>query len=100
MRDREYEETARDFSRQELEAQKDEFIRGCYEAYDLLTSQGAKALEDGNLPSIANAINRMLAYFLIEEDYERCDFLKKFINEHMPEYQVEPDTNVEKELLK
>jgi len=100
MRGREYEETARNFERQELEAQKKEFIKGCYDAYDLLTSQGAKALDDGNLPNIANAINRMLAYFLLEEDYERCNFLKRFINEHMPDFKVEPDINVEKELLK
>lgn len=100
MRDREYEETAREFERHELDAQKKEFIKGCYDAYDLLTSQGVKALEDGNLPDIANAINRMLAYFLLEEDYERCNFLKKFIHEHMSEYDVQPDENVEKELLK
>ena len=79
MKDREYEEESREFERYELEEGKEVFISGCYEAYDLLTSQGGKALEDGNLPDIADAINRMLAYFLMEEDYERCNFLKKFI---------------------
>jgi hypothetical protein len=74
------------------------FIDGCYEAYDLLLTQGKGALESGSEESIASAINRMTALFLRKEEYERCSFLKNFVEENMPNRKVEPDKAVLNEL--
>jgi ferritin len=74
------------------------FIEGCYEAYDLLLTKGKNALETGTEESIASAINRMTALFLRKEEYERCSFLKNFVEENMPNRKVEPDKEVLKEL--
>lgn len=85
--------------RQELiRRSKEEFIEGCYEAYDLLATRGQEALKEAELSSIQKAINRMTSLFIIKEEYERCQFLKKFVDEHMPGFQITPDNDIEKDL--
>jgi hypothetical protein len=80
-----------------LRARK-EFIEGCYEAYDLLATRGEQALEGAEIPAVQRAINRMTAFFITKEEYERCDFLKRYTEKHMPGFVINPDWEVEKEL--
>lgn len=77
---------------------KTEFISGCYQAYDMLITKGPKALEEAEISSIKSAINRMAAFFISQEEYERCNFLKKFVSENMKGFSINPDKNVYKEL--
>ena len=77
---------------------KKEFIQGCYMAYDLLVAKGPEALESGDMTSICNAINRMMSLFLIREEYERCQFLKQFVNDNIPNHEIVPDPLVNLEL--
>ena len=77
---------------------KKEFINGCYMAYDMLVSKGAEALESGDMTSICNAINRMMSLFLIREEYERCQFLKQFVDANIPNHEIVPDPMVNLEL--
>ena len=100
MNDSEFEPNSREITKKQIEAQKKIFIEGCYEAYDLLTVKGKEALEVGEISSICSAINRMTALFLLNEEYERCNFLKEFVRDNIPGYTIIPDSNVEIELLK
>ena len=100
MDDAEFEANSREFTKLQIEAQKKIFIEGCYEAYDLLTSKGKEALAVGELSAICSAIDRMTALFLLNEEYERCNFLKEFAIANIPGYVIVPDKNVEIELLK
>jgi hypothetical protein len=100
MNDEECEANAAEFTKNQIEIQKKIFIEGCYEAYDLLTSKGKEALAVGELSAICSAIDRMTALFLLNEEYERCKFLKEFASANIPGYVIVPDKNVEIELLK
>jgi endo-1,4-beta-D-glucanase Y len=91
------EELARQEQRRR-EAEKQEFIKGCYQAYDILATQGSAAMQQAELPSIQKAINRMTAFFLLQEEYERCGFLKGFVEENIPGWTIDPDWTVEKNL--
>lgn len=94
----ELQEKANLLRRQMVEKSKREFIEGCYDAYDMLVSKGKQAMEGADEKSIGTAINRMTALFLMREEYERCEFLKKYAKQHLPGFEVKPDPNVEKEL--
>jgi hypothetical protein len=39
-----------------------------------------------------------MALFVINEEYERCQFLKSFADKHMPGFEISPDNSVQKEL--
>lgn len=75
-----------------------EFIQGCYEAYDLLATRGEEALDGAEIPAVQRAINRMTAFFITKEEYERCEFLKKYTEKHMPGFTITPDWEVQTEL--
>lgn len=77
-------------------AQK-EFVEGCYMAYDMLVSQGPKALESGDMSAICKAINRMMSLFIIKEEYERCQFLANYVKANIPDYEIVPDPTVKLE---
>lgn len=74
-------------------ARKD-FIEGCYMAYDMLVSQGSRALETGDVNSICKAIDRMMGLFIIKEEYERCQFLANFVKQNIPDHEIVPDSRV------
>jgi ferritin len=84
--------------RQYREKSKQEFIEGCYEAYDLLVKSGKKALDEAEVSSIQKAINRMTTFFILREEYEKCQFLKSFVKDHMPEFQITPDESIKEDL--
>jgi hypothetical protein len=96
--DDELQEKADSLRRQVIERSKREFIDGCYDAYDMLVSKGKDAVKGADPKSIGTAINRMTALFLMREEYERCEFLKKYAKKHLPGFEIKPDRSVEKEL--
>ena len=84
---------------QQLKARaRKEFIDGCYTAYEILERDGKKALDQGDLNSICRAINRMMSLFLIKEEYERCSFLKNYVEQNIPGHTIDPDPVVVQQL--
>jgi hypothetical protein len=71
-----------------------EFVDGCYAVYSMLHVRGVEALEDGDPDAIEMAINRMMALFLHREEYERCAFIKSFVEKHIPDFEIQPDWRV------
>lgn len=92
---------------QELERMKkkvdnklqESFIKGCYEGYDILTSMEEKALVEDDLLSIKKAINRMNTLFIMTEEYERCGWLKRFCEKHLPDHKIELDEEVQTKIV-
>jgi hypothetical protein len=78
---------------------QENFITGCYEGYDILTSMGEKALSKEDLPNIKKAINRMNTLFIMKEEYERCGWLKRFCEEHLPDHKIELDEEVQTKII-
>jgi hypothetical protein len=87
-----------ELNRHVLEIAKQEFIAGCYDAYEILATKGEEAIEGTDHRDIQKAINRMMALFVMNEEYERCQFIKSFVDKHMPGFEIIPDITVEKEL--
>jgi hypothetical protein len=87
-----------EMKRKIIEKSKREFIKGCYDAYELLATKGEDAIHGTKPKELQNAINRMMSLFLIKEEYERCEFLKKFATEHIPGFEITPDKSVANEL--
>lgn len=87
-----------ELQKQLKEKARQEFIEGCYAAYGILEKDGRKALEQGDLNSICRAINRMMSLFLSREEYERCSFLKRFVENHIPGHTIQPDPTVFEQL--
>ena len=75
-----------------------EFITGCYDAYEILQTSGKNALSEAGEAPIKNAINRMAALFIMREEYEKCSFLKKFVSENIPGFEIKPDEVLQKEI--
>jgi hypothetical protein len=80
------------------ERAKKDFMEGCYQAYDILVKDGGSALLEAELPSIQRAINRMTAFFIIREEFEKCQFLKNFVKENIPGFEITPDETIERDL--
>jgi hypothetical protein len=92
------EEINNELKKQFIERSKKEFVAGCYDAYELLSTKGEGAIQGASPKEIQRAINRMMALFVIKEEYERCQFLKSFVGKHMPGFEITPDNTVQKEL--
>ena len=91
-------ERANELKKKIVEKSKREFVKGCYDAYEMLSTKGGDAIQGTNPKEIQTAINRMMALFVIKEEYERCQFLKSFVDKHMPGFEINPDNSVQKEL--
>jgi hypothetical protein len=96
--DDDQEEIANELKKKIIERAKKEFVAGCYDAYEMLSTKGKEAIQGTNPKEIQTAINRMMALFVINEEYERCQFLKSFVSKHMPGFEITPDNNVQNEL--
>lgn len=96
--DDDQEEIGNELKKQLVERSKKEFVAGCYDAYEMLSTKGGEAIQGTNTKDIQTAINRMMALFVIQEEYERCQFLKSFVSKHIPGFEITPDQSVEKEL--
>ena len=91
-------EESNELNRQVIEMAKKEFIAGCYDAYEILATKGEEAIEGTDHKDIQKAINRMMALFVMNEEYEKCQFIKSFVDKHIPGFEIIPDISVGKEL--
>lgn len=66
----------------EREAKKN-FIAAAYRAYDVLVKDGINAVNTIQKDSAILAIRRILGLMQEREEYERCFFLKTFLEEEM-----------------
>lgn len=98
IEENEYEEYGQTLRKKATQKAKQDFIQGCYDAYDLLVSAGESALHGTDEKDIRNAINRMTSFFILSEEYERCEFLKNFVRRYMPGFEISPDTSIQQEL--
>ena len=83
---------------QRMERARQEFIKGCYEAYQLLVDEGPRTLQGAEITSIQRAINRMTSFFIMREEYEKCQFLKSFVTKYMPDFEIQPDESIQRDL--
>jgi hypothetical protein len=70
------------------------FIEGCYEVYDILENSGKAALSEADASSIKMAINRITAFFIMREEYEKCAFIKQYCEAYLPDFKIIPDTSI------
>lgn len=85
------------------ERKREDFIKNCNEAYQSIEDDPETIIgEEGSpteIKSLINALNRMCALFIIQEEYEKCSFLKKFMENKIPEGKFEPRIEEVKKFL-
>lgn len=96
--DEEFEAHSREIQEKLKEISRKEFVDGCYMAYDMLVSKGDSAIVDVDLDSVCKAIDRMTSLFIINEEYERCQFLADYVKRNIPGHEINPDPSVKIEM--
>ena len=75
-----------------------ETISSFNEAYELVKNVGKKSVVGVEEETLVNAFNRMLGYFVYNEEFEKCARLRNFAKDNFIDGKVEPDFRVIKEL--
>ena len=84
----------------EMETEKEiklrkEFIKNCNDAYEAILFDPDNIIDDKNpatkKSNLINALNRMSALFILQEEYEKCETLKKFAESKIPEVELTPN---------
>lgn len=74
---------------------REEFIKNCNDAYEAIISDPDNIIDDKNpatkKSNLINALNRMSALFILQEEYEKCETLKKFAESKIPEVELTPN---------
>jgi len=92
----------------EMETEKEtkerkEFIRNCNDAYEAIKTDPDNIIDDKNpatkKANLINALNRMSALFILQEEYEKCETLKKFAESKIPEVELSPNVEEIKKFL-
>jgi len=96
--DDEFEDDLEDLKLLEMErekAKREEFIENCKQAYEAIVSDPDSIVDPKATPkkkeNLINAVNRISALFILEEKYEQCGILKRFLESKVPEAQFSPD---------
>lgn len=76
--------------RKEMERETHKFRKAAYKGYDLLEKRGIKAVDLKEKEEAVIAIKRILGLMIIDEEYEKCDFLKKFLRETLSQEDPSP----------
>ena len=62
--------------------ERKEFIKNCNDAYEAIKSDPDNIVNSENpatkKANLVNALNRMSALFILQEEYEKCETLKRF----------------------
>lgn len=74
------------------------FREAAYKGYDLLEVSGKDAVDPNNIEEAILAIRRILGLMVIEEEYEKCQFLKEFLIKKLDAKNPEPIFDFEKNL--
>jgi hypothetical protein len=74
--------------------ERQEFIKNCNEAYEAIKTDPDNIVNKDNpatkKENLINALNRMSALFIIQEEYEKCEVLRKFVESKIPDVKLEP----------
>jgi hypothetical protein len=83
--------------------ERNEFIRNCNDAYEAIKSDPDNIVNDKNpatkKANLINALNRMSALFILQEEYEKCEALKRFVEAKIPEIELSPNVEEVKKFL-
>ena len=71
-----------------LSKAREEFKKAAYKGYDILITKGRGAIEEGQKDEAVTAIRRILGLMIEEEEYEKCGFIKNFLEKELG---VEPE---------
>jgi len=86
----------------EVKARK-EFIKNCNEAYEAIKSDPDNIVNEDNSATkkenLVNALNRMSALFILQEEFEKCTALKKFVESKIPGVELTPKIEEVKKFL-
>ena len=69
--------------RSEMERETHKFRNAAYKGYTLLERRGIKAVDLKQREEAVLAIRRILGLMVMDEEYEKCDFLKNFLSEKL-----------------
>ena len=92
----------------EMESEKEtkerkEFIRNCNDAYKAIKTDPDNIVNSENpatkKDNLINALNRMSALFILQEEYEKCETLKRFVKAKIPEIELTPNVEEIKKFL-
>jgi hypothetical protein len=92
----------------EMEIEKEtkerkEFIRNCNDAYEAIKTDPDNIVNSENpatkKDNLINALNRMSALFILQEEYEKCETLKRFAKAKIPEIELTPNVEEIKKFL-
>lgn len=67
---------------QDFRMNKQLFVESCNEAFVVLKQAKKEKMPVVEFGGAQLAIKRMLGLFIDQEEYEKCTFLKKFLDEH------------------
>lgn len=85
------------------EKERRDFVKYCNDAYEVIKHSPDSIIDGEDSPvkkeTLINAINRMSALFIIEEEYEKCTYLKKFMENRIPGETFEPRIEEVKKFL-
>lgn len=80
-----------------------EFIQNCNDAFRAIELDPENILDPDNpatkKDNLINALNRMSALFILQEEYEKCEILRKFIETKIPNGKLEPRIEEVKKFL-
>jgi hypothetical protein len=83
--------------------ERKEFIQNCNDAFKAIESDPDNILDSSNpatkKDNLINALNRMSALFILQEEYEKCETLRKFIESKIPDVKLEPKIEEVKKFL-
>lgn len=83
--------------------EREEFIKNCNAAYEAIKSDPDNILDEGNSATkrsnLINALNRMSALFILQEEYEKCSTLKAFVQSKIPGAELTPRIGEVKKFL-
>jgi hypothetical protein len=85
------------------EREKVDFIKNCNDAYlaikadpdSIISTETTEARKE----NLINAVNRMAALFILQEEYEKCKDLKVFMESKIPDSQLKPSIDQVKKFL-
>jgi len=92
----------------EMESEKEtkerkEFIRNCNDAYEAIKTDPDNIVNSENpatkKDNLINALNRMSALFILQEEYEKCETLKRSAKAKIPEIELTPNVEEIKKFL-
>lgn len=85
------------------ERERREFIKNCNDAYESIKMDPDNILSTENpaakKENLVNALNRMAALFILQEEYEKCETLKVFLESKIPDSQLTPSIDQVKKFL-